>query len=436
MRIRVILAAGIAALATGLVAAFGPRSSAAPASLGAGAAVAPADAAAFVAIDSDLGSSQWSSLDSLLAKVGVLSRLRQGLQQKTGIRWNDLQAALGPELDIVVLPGAGKPQLVLLTQPGDTAAFDALLNKAGPAAVSARVDGWTAVSDSQAALEAVTGAAQHLADDSLYRQATAKLSGDSLAQVYANGAEAGSLASALGVEVVSRHLVWVAAGLAATEGGLRVDGAVGGDGTGAAPQPYTSQLVDRIPSGALLVADFQARQGEGTPAESSNPLAAALGRLGAALGGETALYLTPALPFPAITLVTQAADPQAVLDALNQTLGAAGPLSGLLRGLDLSHELVGNDLVVSTSRAAIDAYRGGGAKLSSDALFQEAQSVAGMPAQTTGFVYVNLKDALPYLRSMLGGSGPLNLGALRTLLAYGTGSTNDESRFTAFLEVR
>src|SRR5581483_11252086 len=128
---------------------------------------------AFVAIDSDLGSAQWSSLDSLLSKVGVLSQLQRRFQQKTGLTWDDLKAALGPELDVVVLPGAGKPQLVLLTQPADKATFDALLQKARPSTVAAQMDGWTAVSDSQAALDALTGATQHLADDSLYQQATA-----------------------------------------------------------------------------------------------------------------------------------------------------------------------------------------------------------------------------------------------------------------------
>lgn len=428
MRTRIILAAGIAALAAGLVAAFGRGSSAAPASLGAGAAVAPANAAAFVAIDSDLGSSQWQAVDSLLAKAGVLTQLQQGFEQQTGLSWSDLQAAVGSEVDLVVLPGGAKPQLVLLTQPGDAAKLDALLAKAGSKVVSAQVNGWTAVSDAQTALDAVTGASQHLAGDATYQAATAKLSAGAFAQIYANGAEAGQLTSPLGLGPT--HLVWAAADVVASDGGVKLDGYLESDGTQPATQPYSAQLLDRIPSGALLAADFQAGHESDAAATSSNPLVQALGKLGRTLGGETALYVTPSLPFPAVTLVTQASDPQAVLAAVGGAFGS------YLHGLTLSHETVGGDLVVSTSQAAIDAFKGGGAKLSGDAAFQAAQAAAGMPAQTTGFVYVDLKDALPYVQSLLPGGGQTSLGALGSFLAYGTGTSGDVSTFAAFLGVR
>jgi hypothetical protein len=443
MHVRIVLAAGIAAL----VAGCGGGSSALPGAggLGAGAAVVPADVAAFVAVDSDVGSSQWQAVDSLLEKAGLLDRLQQGFQRQTGISWDDLKAALGPELDVVLLPGAS-PKVVLLTQPSDTGKLDALLERAGPKAVSAQVNGWTAVSDTQSALDAVAGATRHLADASLYQEASGKLTGDAFAHVYANGAEAAQLASSFGAKGAGpTGLVWAAADVVASEGGLKLDGYVRRGGSGAAQQPYASRLVDRIPGGALLVADFQARH-EGTVAASTNPILSALGKVGRALGGETALYVTPALPFPAVTLVTHASDPQAVLDALDQALHSAGTsaqglsLGPLIGGLRLSHEVVDGDLVVSTSQAAIAAFKGGGAKLAGDAVFREAQSASGMPADTTGFVYVDLKDTVPYVKQMLGGmlqgSGQVDLSALRTLVAYGTGSSGDVARFAAFLEVR
>ena len=74
----------------------------------------------------------------------------RGLEQKTGLSWtNDVQPALGPEVDVAVLPTAsgGKPDAVLLTQPSDPANFAALLQKlsasGGPAPVSAQAGGWT-----------------------------------------------------------------------------------------------------------------------------------------------------------------------------------------------------------------------------------------------------------------------------------------------------
>ena len=66
----------------------------------------------------------------------------------------------------------------------------------------------------------------------------------------------------------------------------------------------------------------------------------------------------------------------------------------------------------------------------------------GMPAQTTGFLYVNLTSSLPLVRAL----GPLlglklpeaqqaDLSALKTLTAFGT-RAGEESTFTVFLEIR
>jgi hypothetical protein len=446
MRTRLVLAAGIAALAAGLVAAFGRGSSAAPPALGGGAAVAPANAAAFVALDSDLGSSQWQAVDSLLTKVGALSQLQQSFQQRTGLGWDALRSALGPETDVVVLPAAsdGKPQVVLLTRPANGAAFEALVHEAAPSAAIEQVGGWTAVSDSQAALDAVKGATTHLSTDPSYVEATGKLTDGAFAQVYANGAEAAQLASSLGRQAGSSRVVWAAGELVAQDGGVTVDGYVRRDGNVQTTQPYASDLVDRIPSGSLAVADFQA--GHGNLPASADPLLGALGKVASALGGETAVYVTPDRPFPAVTLVTHASDPQAVVDALSQALASAGsavggdatgsfPLGAILGSLRLSHEIVGSDLVVSTSQSAIDAFAGGGAKLASDPAFL----AAGIPSRTTGFVYANLKDAAPYLQALLASasktSGSLDLGALQSLAAYGTGTSGSVSHFTASLRV-
>ena len=151
--------------------------------------------------------------------------------------------------------------------------------------------------------------------------------------------------------------------------------------------------------------------------------------------------------------MTHPSDPQATLDALHEALGALGSavggvktggfdLGALLGALELSHAQVGSELVVSTSQQAIDAFRGSGSKLTDDATFQEAQTASGMPARTTGFVYVNLNDSLPALQGLLtlagAGSttGSVDLSALRTLTAYGSDTNGGVTGFTAFLEVR
>jgi hypothetical protein len=467
MRRRTILAAGTAVVAAIVVFAavgYAGGTTAAPA-LGSGAEVAPADTAAFVALDTSMDSSQWHALDALLAKFPgydtLLGKLQTSFEQKTGLSWaNDVAPALGPEVDVAVLPTAAgdKPDAVLLTQPSDTAKLDALLQKlstsGGPAPVSAQVGGWTVIGETQAALDAVSGATAHLADDSTYQNATGQLEPNALVEAYANGAQARQLLSALGHGGTgSGKLVWAAAYAVATTGGLKLDGFLHRDG--AAPQAYGSSLLDRIPADTLGVVDFQADPNATSDAQATgSPLGAALGKIAGTLGGETAIYVSPGSPLPSVTLVTHPSDPQAVLGALNDALSAAATSAGgsgsggfslgsILGGLQLSHAQVGSALVVSTSEQAVDAFSGAGPKLSGDATFQDAQQASGMPDQTTGFAYVDLKDALPLVQGLAalagGAASPtagVDLSALHTLTAFGSGASDGVERFTVFLEVR
>jgi hypothetical protein len=467
MRRRTILAAGIAVVVTAAVFAavgFGSGTKAAPA-LGGGAQVAPADTAAFVALDTNMDSSQWQALDGLLGKFPgydtLLGKLQNGFEQKTGLSWtNDVKPALGPEVDVAVLPTASgdKPDTVLLTQPSDPAKLDALLQKlsgsGGPTPVSAQIGGWSVIGATQAAVDAVSGASSHLADDSTYQEATGQLEQDALVDAYANGAQARQLLSALGhADTESGKLGWAAADAVAAAGGLKLDGFL--HRNGAAPQAYNSSLLDQIPADTLGVVDFQADPNADSGAQTpTSPLGAALGTIAGTLGGETALYVSPGSPLPSVTLVTHPTDPQAALRALNDALSTAGTAVGgagsggfsigsILAGLQLSHAQVGSALVVSTSEQAVDAFAGGGPKLSGDATFQDAQQASAMPNETTGFAYVDVKDALPLvqgLAALAGGAAPpaagVDLSALRTLTAFGSGESGGVERFTAFLEIR
>ena len=469
MRARPIFGVAAAVCAAGLLAGCGGSSGAGSgsATIGGGASVAPADAVAFAAVDTNASSSQWQAVNSLLQKFpshdALMTKLEQSFAQKTKLSWaDDVKPALGPELDLVVLPAAsnGKPELVGLVQPGDSAKLDALLQKLGASHgktfVTAQVGGWTAVAGSQAALDAVSGATAHLSDSNTYQDATAKLSGDALASVYANGTEAHQLLGSLGKSLPSAssgaQVQWVSADVVAASDGLKVDGFVRTQGGAAPAQPYASALVSKIPSGALAVADFN-----GTTAAAAAAKATATGPLasvGKTLGGETALYVSPGDPIPSITLVTQPADPQAAVDALDKAIAglgsAAGSGTGASSGLDLGailanihvyHAVVGSTLVASTSQQAISDFQGGGQKLADDGAFKDATSAASMPAETNGFVYVNLKDALPLVEGLAGLMGAKlpagldgNLAPLHSATAYAV-TSGDETSFTAFVEI-
>jgi len=500
---RALISAAAVAAATVLTAAGCGGAGGAPGSggLGAGASVVPASTVAFVALDTDVSSGQWQAVDQLLQKFPahdqLLSQLQQSFEQKTSLSWNDdVKPALGSELDLAVLPGA-KPQLVVLTQPADPAKFSALLarlkNDANGGGFSRQIGGWTVASESSAALDAVQNATSTLATDNTYEDATAHLAGGSLASAYANGAEAQQLLGSLpgqsqvtsttptgrgfrlghgsGPPVAPQEFQWGAADVVAVDGGLKVEVFARSAPPVAAIRqrsslaqtpipPYTAHLVDEIPAGPLFVADFQVAPGQlelADPTKLPKPIQQLLqaapqlsGQLDSILGGETAIYVRPSLPVPEVTLVTQPADTQAAVVALDSVVsalkgaaaGAAGPL-GALGSVQIYHALLGGELVVSTSQQGITDFRAAGQKLSADPAFVEAMQAAKVPQQTTGFVYVNLEATLPLVQGIaalagvtlptaLQGSG---LQPLRTLTAFAN-RTRDESSFTVFLAVR
>ena len=484
-----ISAAAVAAAAVVTAAGCGGAGGDSPGSTGLGgaAAIVPADAVAFVALDTGASSSQWRAVDELLQRFPghdqLLSRLEQSFEQRTSLSWSDdVRPALGSELDVAALPGGSagaRPQVVVLTQPADATKFGLLIHKlqarsnGGP--FYRQIDGWTAASETSAALDAVQGATATLATDNTYQDAIAKLAGDALVRAYANGTEAqqllGSLPGQTHVPAVTpQAFQWGAADVVALPDGLEVEAyaraapPVAADLHPAAAQvpvqPYTAHLVDEIPAGAAFVADFQVSPGEFEFTDTSmlpKPIQQLLqavpqlsSELDSILGGETAIYVRPSLPVPEVTLVTQPSDTQTALDALDSVVsalkgaaaGATGPL-GALGSVQVFHATLGGELVVSTSQTGIDDFRSAGEKLAADPAFKGAVAASGMPEETTGFVYVNLDTALPVVQAIaplagvtlppqLQGTG---LQPLRTLTAFAD-RTRDESSFTVFLEVR
>lgn len=480
MRARTIFATALSVATAGLTAAgCGGGNGAASSDLGGAASVAPSDAIGFVALDTTISSAQWQAVDALLKKFpaqgDLLTKLQQSFEKRTQLSWTtDVQPALGSELDLIALPPGStstKPQLVGLTQPGDQAKLDALLPKLDKGLVSAKIGGWTAFSDSQAALDAVQGATAKLADNNTYRAATAKLSADALVRAYANGTEAQQLLDSLGSQAQSAGaagvpFAWASADVVVSGDGVRVNGysrdvslvGVPNNRRPVPTAPYASSLVDEIPSGAILVADFPVAQGQfeyGGASGPSSPLEKIFGantatlasQLDAILGGETALYVRPGLPIPEITLVTQPNDTAAATSALGDVIQALKQAAGASAGgfklgsIPIVHAVAGGQLVVSTSQQGIADFQSAGPKLSSDPSFKAAEQVSNMPDQTAGFLYVNLASALPLLETigpLLGLNLPSTLqtdaGALRTLTAYGT-RNGDEAGFTLFLQV-
>src|SRR5205823_4442629 len=99
-----------------------------------GASLIRSGAVAYVAADSDLGSSQWQQVDKLLQKFPgrdkLLDQLRRSLRDESVDYDGDVKDALGPEVDLGVAAGPSEaPAVVVLTKPDSMAKAKALVRK-------------------------------------------------------------------------------------------------------------------------------------------------------------------------------------------------------------------------------------------------------------------------------------------------------------------
>ncbi len=459
-------------------------------SIPAGASLVRTGVVAFVSINSDTGSGQWQQLDELAHKFPgrdkAIARLQQELS-KQGVDYErDVKPALGPELDLAIASGGtqSSTRVVGLTKPGDPAKFKALVAKlnasdsSGGNAVYREVDGWYALSDSQAAITSVLkGDRTALADDETFKQALDKLPGDTLVKAFVDGQRVNALVaqaaassggpnfdpSTLGLD----NLEYIAASASAEDDGVRVRGASsGGPGGG----DFSAKLADGVPGDAFALLDFP---GQGTTDRlkelKSNPqLGPAIQQLQQSLGvtleqvlallqGEIAFYARPGAGIPELTLVLEEGDQSAALATLDKLMARLAAASGgtVEPGTQGGHEVktvnFGNfaihyggldGKVVLTSGVNGIADYGSGDHLPDSADFKEAKDAAGMPDSTGGFAYIDLKNALPLLEgfaSLSGHSLPSetseNLRPLRSFVAWSQGGA-DSRTFDAFLEIK
>ena len=466
-----------------------PKSSSSGGSIPAGASVVRAGVLAFVSADSDLGSSQWQQLDQLAQKFPgrdqAVSKLNQQLSQHGVDYQQDVKPALGPELDVAVVGGAAgsSPKAVALTKPDDPAKFKALVAKlnakgsSGGRAVYREVNGWYALSDSQASITLALEGNGPLADDPAFKEAMGKLASDALVRAYVDGPRLNALvsqaasqgssgfdASSLGLDT----LKYVAASASAEDNGVRIRGASSGGPAGAAD--FASELIGGVPGDAFAFLDFN---GQSTTDQldklKSNPQAAAaiaqlqqklgvtLDQLVSLFGGEVAFYARQGIGIPELTLALAPKDTAAALATLDKLAAHLAAMSGgkVVPGTQGGHPVKTIDLgqfqihygsadgkvLITSGPSGIGDY-GSGDHLADSADFNEAKDAAGMPDSTGGVIYVDLKDALPLIEglgSLAGKSLPSsttdNLRPLRSFLAWSSAS-GDTRTFDAFLEIK
>ena len=184
---------------------------------------------------------------------------------------------------------------------------------------------------------------------------------------------------------------------------------------------------------------------------------ASLGVTGAQIAAlfknENALWVRPGAVIPEVTAILQPDHPAvglATLDKLAAALAASAGATvhhGAQRTVDfgqfaIHYGIASGKIVITNAAGGVAGAGGSGDKLAAGADFSEAKSAAGLPDSTSGFVYVDLKNAIPLIEgfaALEGGkvdnSTTANLRPLRSFLAWGA-SSGDTQTFDAFLEIK
>jgi hypothetical protein len=467
---RVAIAAVFAALCA-LVAGCGGSSGGTATTVASGAEVAPVDSIGFVALNTDRGSEQWKQGDALLKKFPLRDKLLEQLNQDLSKQGLDLERdvlpALGPEVDVVFVDVAGKPEAVGLTQPPNELVFEQLLAKSSEPLKHQRIGDWTAFSDKQAALDAVQNAKDHLDGADAFRDAMGELPDEANAKAYVNGTELAPTLRARSPELANVPLdsvEWASAAISSQDDGWKLEGAWKSKNGSA--KTFSPTLLDRVPSGSLLVASFKGSdrtfaqlrntpQGQQAMAQIQQLLGVGFDQLTRLTSDEGVLYVRKSVLIPEVTLILKQKDPRTAATTLNTLASRAAMFlgtrpvkanaSGSVKRLPFDNFAVyygvdGANLVISDSLAAFG--RKPSSTIEHDPVFEKAKSAAGMPDETSGFLFLNVQDAVPAIEGIAQLSGqPLrpevsqNLAPLQSFLVYGS-SSDAVTKFSALLQVR
>ena len=408
-------------------------------SIPASASLAPADALAYATVTTDEGSEQWKQAASLLDRIpgardGLSGSVASALDQQ-GIDWaNDVRPALGPEL-VLVATAAKEP--IVLVKPDDEQKLDQLVAKSGTQVVRGTVDGWQALAQSQAALDAYRSA---LAKGTLegvdaFTQGFAALPSEALARVWVDTArlskDLGQLAGQTSSEV-DLGLDWLAAAVSAEDDGALLT--LGMRTPGGADSRYEPVLFRRVPADAVAALSFGGTQGLldrvqgnvdlGTVSGAVEKLTGvSLKGLVDALSGEGALYVRPSEgKVPEVTLVLRPPDASKTwetVDGLARKLAEQAGTTITVRtengievrrvasqDLTISYARLLDDTIIATTGAdGIRTFLADGPKLVDSDSYKRAAGAVDMGDKTRGFLYVDVDGLLP-LAERAGGTVP------------------------------
>jgi len=469
MKARLAVLAALAAFAVAGCGGGGGSSSASSSADTSAADLVPASAPVFVAINTDFSSDQLQAADELSSKFPIRARALRELRsslRKEGVDIDALRKSAGPEVDVAVLD-LKLGTVVGFAKPSDPAEFNRQLEAQQPPLAHTKSGDWTLFARTDAALTAVTSSEKKLADLQAYKDARGTLPGEAIVKAYANGAAitraVGSSGMAFGQSLPTQKTEWVSAAVSVHDDGLDVQAHVKGEAASSVKN-VDPELADLIPAGSIAALSFNglapairqfAKTGAPFVAGIERVLQVPLADIARAVGGSSILYVKPSALIPEITLVAKTDDEDqalAVLDRLARALGQGSApkhttVDGIaVRELDLGsvsvyYGVVDGKVVVSDSSRAFASVQDGPDKpLTDDGVFSDAKDAAGMPDETNGWLFLNLKDGIPLVESLaqLGNQRiPAevddNLRPLRSALVYGS-RNGDLQDLVAFVQ--
>jgi hypothetical protein len=472
---RIVLAAAAAVSVALAAAGCAGKEEAAPGAVPASASLAPKDALGFVTIVSDDGSEQWKRADRLLklfpeARESVFSEFERQLAAE-GLTWErDIDPALGPEIVVVVTRSR---HVVALTKPDDTAALEALLQKADEPSVSEPVsDGWTAIAEKQDDIGAYRAAMAQgsLADVELFRNSFTALPPTAIARGWVDLRSVAKELSGYFGSTESMADIGVedlAAAVSAEDDGVLLSvGVRTPDGTGTTS--YEPNLLDRVPADAVVALSFGGTQGALDRVERAIDLQGISGAINDAIGisfdsvlealsGEGVFYVRDSGgDFPELTLVLDPPDPnktwadiERVAEKVAREAGGridtgtrdGRPLNRIrLEGVTVVYGRIDSEkLLVTTSEGALDDFLADGSKLTDEAGFVAAAARVDLGERTSGFAYVDLDGLIPFIESLAGedavpGEAREVLSALDAFILQSR-ADGDRTRLSGFLRI-
>jgi hypothetical protein len=479
----------VAAVAAALVAAGCGGSAGGNKQASGGKSIAPGSAVAYLSIDTDVDSAAWKKAQALLdrfpGKNKILSHLRSSLEDE-GLDWEtDVKPALGNETEAVFLD-ADSEHVVGLTKPKDQAKFDALLAKSTPPMVSEQVDGWTVFAEQQSFLDEFDKARSDsgsLSDDSVFGDAYGSLPSDSIARAWVRGSTLQTAfdqkldAAGLPADTTKNQvgtLDALTAAVAPQTDGMKIASTFSGD-LDIGGSTYHADLPGSLPGGAIFYLSFNGvgdrinklidSLGDSIPdfdrdrAQIELVLGYPLEDVFGLLDGEGGVALYPNEGgAPGVLFVAKVSDESKATSILNR-LAALAAASGSLQvqsvqvgsveakqidvaGTSVYAAVFDGKLVTTNNRAALEKMQGSGPKLADDSAYKTAVAQAGMPEETSGFVYADTKEALEYAFSYAEGQGATvpqivedNTAPLQGLLLYGSKDGGDVT-LTGFLGIQ